>query len=96
MTINNISKFTFPVGYHKFHKKQVFNFQLNRWHSFGYARFEDMKEVCVHDMQIKALTNAKSVTGRVFTKEEQAHNHCQIGNTGLALDVMLKWIDEKS
>jgi vancomycin resistance protein YoaR len=45
MTINNISKFTFPVGYHKFHKKQVFNFQLNRWHSFGYARFEDMKEV---------------------------------------------------
>lgn len=35
----------FPVGYHKFHKKQVFNFQLNRWHSIGYARFEDMKEV---------------------------------------------------
>ncbi len=49
-----------------------------------------------HDMQIKALTNAKSVTGKVFTKEEQAHNHCQIGNTGLALDVMVKWIDEKS
>jgi len=49
-----------------------------------------------HDMQIKALTNAKSVTGRVFTKEEQAHNHCQIGNTGLAHEVMGKWIDEKS
>ena len=49
-----------------------------------------------HDMQIKALTNAKSVTGRVFNKEEQAHNHCQIGNTGLALDVMVKWIDDKS
>jgi len=49
-----------------------------------------------HDMQIKALTNAKSVTGRVFTKEEQAHNHCQVGNTGLALDVMVKWIIEKS
>jgi len=47
-------------------------------------------------MQIKALTNAKSVTGRVFTEDEQAHNHCQIGNIGLALDVMLKWIDEKS
>ena len=45
MTNNNKSKFTFPVGYHKFHKKQVFNFQLNRWHSLGYARFEDMKEV---------------------------------------------------
>jgi hypothetical protein len=45
MTKNNISKFTFPVGYHKFHKKQVFNFQLNRWHSLGYARFKDMKKV---------------------------------------------------
>ena len=33
-----------PVGYHKFHKKQLFNYQLNRWHSFGYARFEDMEE----------------------------------------------------
>ena len=49
-----------------------------------------------HDMQIKALTNAKSVTGRVFTKEEQAHNHCQFGNTGLALDVMVKWLDVKT
>ena len=45
MINNNKSRFTFPVGYHKFHKKQVFNFQLNRWHSFGYAIFEDMKEV---------------------------------------------------
>jgi len=35
---------TFPVGYHNFHKNQVFNFQLNRWHSLGYARFEDMQE----------------------------------------------------
>jgi hypothetical protein len=38
-------KFHFPVGYHQFHKDQVFNFQLNRWYSLGYARFEDMKEV---------------------------------------------------
>ena len=36
--------FTFPVGYHRFHRKQLFNYQLNRWHSFGYARFEDMEE----------------------------------------------------
>lgn len=40
---NNIStNFTLPVGYHKFHRKQLFNFQLNRWHSLGYARYEDM------------------------------------------------------
>ena len=50
----------------------------------------------MHDKQVKALTNARSVTGRIFTREEQAHNHCQIGNMGLALDTMLKWIEEKS
>jgi pimeloyl-ACP methyl ester carboxylesterase len=50
----------------------------------------------MHDMQVKALTNAKSVTARVFTEEDQAQNHCQIGNIGLALDVMLNWIDRVS
>lgn len=50
----------------------------------------------MHDMQIKALTNARSVTGRVFTKEEHAQNHCQTGNIGLALDVMLRWLNDKS
>ncbi|MFC1981155.1 alpha/beta hydrolase family protein [Chloroflexota bacterium] len=50
----------------------------------------------MHDMQVKALTNAKSVTTRVFTKEDQAQNHCQMGNLGLALDVMRKWIEQKS
>ena len=40
--------FNFPVGYHRFHKKQVFNFQLNRWHSLGYARFEDMRKAGQH------------------------------------------------
>lgn len=50
----------------------------------------------MHGMQVKALTSARSVTGRVFTKEENAQNHCQIGNIGLALDVMVKWIIEKS
>jgi len=50
----------------------------------------------MHDMQVKALTNARSVTARVFTKEEHAQNHCQIGNIGLALDVMVKRLGEKS
>ena len=39
-----VNEITFPVGYYQFHKDQVFNFQLNRWHSLGYARFEDMEE----------------------------------------------------
>jgi pimeloyl-ACP methyl ester carboxylesterase len=50
----------------------------------------------MHDLQVKALTNARSVTARVFTKEENAQNHCQIGNLGLAMDAMLKWIEENS
>ena len=50
----------------------------------------------MHDMQVKALTNARSVTSRVFTREEQAQNHCQMGNLGLALDVMRNWIEQKS
>ncbi len=50
----------------------------------------------MHDRQIKALTNAGSVTGRVFTKEEHAQNHCQTGNIGLALDVMVKWMEKIS
>ena len=49
----------------------------------------------MHKMQVKALTNAISVTARIFTEKEQAQNHCQIGNIGLALDVMEKWIEEK-
>ena len=48
----------------------------------------------MHRMQLKALTNARSVTGRVFSPEEHAENHCQIGNIGLALKVMRNWIDE--
>ncbi len=50
----------------------------------------------MHDRQVKALTNAKSITSRIFTKEEQAQNHCQIGNLGLALDVIAGWLKEKS
>ena len=50
----------------------------------------------MHEEQLSALTSAKSVSSRVFTKGEEAQNHCQIGNIGLALDVMAGWIEEKS
>ncbi len=49
----------------------------------------------MHEMQVRALTHARSVTGRVFTREEQAQNHCQVGNTALALKVVCDWLDEK-
>jgi pimeloyl-ACP methyl ester carboxylesterase len=50
--------------------------------------------VRLHAEQVKALVNAKSVTDQVFTKTDQAQNHCQVGNIGLLLDNMLQWIAE--
>ncbi len=50
----------------------------------------------LHRMQIEALTNARSVTGRIFTREERAQNHCQVGNIGLALDVIAAWLEDVS
>jgi pimeloyl-ACP methyl ester carboxylesterase len=44
--------------------------------------------------QQQALVNARSVTTRIFTKAEHADQHCQMGNLGLALDVMLGWLKE--
>ena len=44
MKSKKVSGFTFPVGYHQFHKDQLFNFQLNRPYSLGHARFDDLEE----------------------------------------------------
>jgi alpha-beta hydrolase superfamily lysophospholipase len=44
--------------------------------------------------QLMALTAAHSISSRVFTEAESGHNHCQIGNMGLALKVILGWLDE--
>lgn len=54
----NTPTFTFPVGYHHFHKKQLYNFQLNRWHSLGYLTFEDVKAA---GEKIKTFKDWKSV-----------------------------------
>jgi len=42
----------------------------------------------------EGLVNARSITERVFTAEEHAASHCQIGNIGLALDVMIDWLKQ--
>jgi pimeloyl-ACP methyl ester carboxylesterase len=46
----------------------------------------------LHSRQVQLLSNARSLTDRVFTRAESAQNHCQIGNIGLALRVMDDWI----
>ena len=50
----------------------------------------------MHARQVSALRNAKSVTARIFTAEDHAGNHCQVGNIGLALDIMEKWLEQQS
>ena len=45
--------------------------------------------------QLDALVNAKSVEGRLFTKEEHADHHCQVGNIRLVMDVIIDWIERK-
>ena len=46
----------------------------------------------LHDRQVELLSNARSLTDKVFTAAESAQNHCQMGNVGLALDTMTAWI----
>jgi alpha-beta hydrolase superfamily lysophospholipase len=43
--------------------------------------------------QIATLKNVRSLTARLFTSYEQAQNHCQVGNFGLALRTIIEWID---
>jgi len=45
-----------------------------------------------HD-QIRMLTGSRSVTARLFTREEQGQQHCQIGNLGLQFRVIRDWIE---
>lgn len=46
--------------------------------------------------QISALTKVHSLTARMFTSKESADTHCQIGNLGLATEVILNWINQVS
>jgi pimeloyl-ACP methyl ester carboxylesterase len=49
----------------------------------------------VHQLpdQIATLTNVRSLTARLFTRAEQAQNHVQVGNMGLAFRVILDWME---
>jgi len=62
------SKFLFPVGYHEFHKKQLFNYQLNRWYSMGYARYQDMERA---GRKISSFADWRSVMIGLAREAEQ-------------------------
>lgn len=43
--------------------------------------------------QAQSLVSARSVSTRLFTRQEHAQAHCQVSNVPLALDVMCNWLD---
>jgi pimeloyl-ACP methyl ester carboxylesterase len=43
--------------------------------------------------QAELLKNVRSQTARLFTRDEHAQNHCQIGNLHLVVDYITNWID---
>lgn len=49
----------------------------------------------MHKKQVVLLKNAKSLEEKIYTKNEHADNHCQIGNIGLMLQDVLSWLDKK-
>jgi len=44
--------------------------------------------------QGKMLTNVRSLTSRLFTRKETAQNHCQLGNIGLSVEVIVNWVEQ--
>jgi pimeloyl-ACP methyl ester carboxylesterase len=42
--------------------------------------------------QIATLTRIRTLTARLFTRAEQAQNHCQVGNYGLAFRIIIDWM----
>lgn len=50
----------------------------------------------LYSMEIPLFKNAKSIALRLVTELEQGLNHCQVGNTKLALKTIIKWLDSLS
>ena len=44
--------------------------------------------------QGKMLINVRSLTSRLFTRMETAQNHCQLGNVGLSVNVIVNWAEQ--
>lgn len=48
----------------------------------------------MHKMQASLLNNTKSLKEKIYTKNEHADNHCQIGNIGLLLNDVISWLSK--
>jgi hypothetical protein len=56
------------------------------------AREDHFVDFHLYKPEIDALRNVRSLTFRVFNKNEHAENHCNAGNTKLTCDTILNWI----
>ncbi len=56
---------------------------------------DSFQPVVLYRKQMEALTNAKSVTGRIFTRADKAESHCGMGNLRLPLEVIVAWLAQK-
>jgi hypothetical protein len=46
-----------------------------------------------YPMQMEALSNARSLRGRMFTEKDGGDQHCQIGELHLAWNEITDWLD---
>ena len=44
-------------------------------------------------VQAEAMTGARSVTTTMLSSQDHAAQHCQVGNTGLAISQILDWLE---
>jgi alpha-beta hydrolase superfamily lysophospholipase len=43
--------------------------------------------------QMASLTSARSVSGHILTRADNAQDHCHVGNVGLSIDLITGWLD---
>ncbi len=48
----------------------------------------------LYKQELDALPNVRSLTFRLFTRQENAENHCNCGNPKLCFDSMISWIEQ--
>ena len=91
-------KIEFKTGTYELNSDANFNFQLNRVIMWDGG---DADEVATVSQSIKTsadeeydmLQNARSLTLRLLTDKQNAGAHCNVGNSKLVLDSIIKWVE---
>ncbi|MFX0070476.1 MAG: alpha/beta hydrolase family protein [Candidatus Hermodarchaeota archaeon] len=109
MEQNPFVKWLFEHSFHVHDVKTPFDF-LKRLKRYSTANFSKLIKQDVlllagkddhiipfrmYKKQRRKLKNAKTLSGRAFSKEEHASSHCQVGNIMLAVNTIKNWIETK-